>query len=83
VKPIIYSSYRFRRDILTDKRFDEYPFWMAHYYVSEPAKSVKWHFWQHTECGKLSGIRGPVDCNVYRGSREELDSLLIREVPIL
>jgi lysozyme len=81
VKPIIYSSYRFRRDILTDKRFDEYPFWMAHYYVSEPAKSVKWHFWQHTDCGKLSGIRGPVDCNVFHGTRAELEQLLIKEIP--
>jgi lysozyme len=54
---------------------------MAHYYVSEPAKSVKWHFWQHTDCGKLSGIHGPVDCNVFHGTRAELEQLLIKEIP--
>lgn len=82
VKPIIYSNYRFRRDILVDKRFDEYPFWMAHYYVSKPANDIKWSFWQHTDCGKLSGIRGPVDCNVFYGSKAELYNLLIKEIPI-
>lgn len=81
VKPIIYSGYRFRRDILSDKKFNEYPFWMAHYYVSEPAKDIKWHFWQHTDCGKLSGIRGPVDCNVFIGTMAELKDMLIKELP--
>lgn len=82
VKPIIYSSYRFRRDILSDKRFQEYPFWMAHYYVSTPAKDIDWVFWQHTDCGKLSGIRGPVDCNVFNGTRADLEKLLIPETPV-
>lgn len=81
VKPIIYSSYRFRRDILSDKRFLEYPFWMAHYYVAEPAKDIEWSFWQHTDCGKLSGIRGSVDCNVFNGTMADLKSLLIKEMP--
>lgn len=82
VKPIIYSSYRFRRDILTDKRFKQYPFWMAHYYVQEPAKDIEWEFWQHTDCGKLSGIRGPVDCNVFRGNKKELEKFLIDGIPV-
>ena len=81
VKPIIYSSYKFRRDILTDRRFAEYPFWMAHYYVSQPASDVEWAFWQHTDCGKLPGIKGPVDCNVFRGKREDLMQMLISESP--
>lgn len=81
VKPIIYSSYRFRRDILSDKRFDAYPFWMAHYYVSQPARDIAWTFWQHTDCGKLTGIKGPVDCNVFFGSMAELEGMLIKEIP--
>jgi lysozyme len=78
VRPIIYSSYRFRRDILTDRIFDDYPFWMAHYYVSQPSNDIPWTFWQHTDCGKLSGIRGPVDCNVFHGTTEDLNNLLIK-----
>ena len=78
VTPIIYSSYRFRRDILTDAKFRRFPFWMAHYYVTEPAKDVEWMFWQHTDCGKLPGIHGMVDCNVFRGSVQELKKILIQ-----
>ncbi len=78
VKPIIYSSYRFRRDILDDSRFSTYPFWMAHYYVSTPATDIKWHFWQHTDCGKLDGISGSVDCNVFNGTDDDFEELLIR-----
>lgn len=81
VKPIIYSSLRFRKEILDNKRFDLYPFWMAHYYVAEPTKEISWFFWQHTDCGKISGIRGPVDCNVFHGSRSELETLLISDMP--
>lgn len=78
VKPIIYSSYRFRRDILDDQCFDAYPFWMAHYYVSQPAADITWNFWQHTDCGKLDGIRGPVDCNVFNGDDDDFEELLIK-----
>lgn len=78
VKPIIYSSYRFRRDILDDPCFDVYPFWMAHYYVSKPAADIVWNFWQHTDCGKLDGIRGPVDCNVFNGDDDDFEELLIK-----
>lgn len=81
VKPIIYSSYRFRRDILDDPCFDVYPFWMAHYYVSQPATDITWSFWQHTDCGKLDGIRGTVDCNVFNGDDDAFESLLIKDIP--
>ena len=77
VTPIIYSSYKFRQDVLSDKKFDRYPFWMAHYFVDTTAKDVQWSFWQHTDQGKISGIVGYVDCNVFGGTLEEFNSLLI------
>lgn len=79
VKPIIYSSYRFRRNILDAPCFDSYPFWMAHYYVSQPATDIAWSFWQHTDCGKLDGIKGPVDCNVFNGNDDDFDEMLIKD----
>lgn len=78
VKPILYSGYRFRRDVLDAPCFDTYPFWMAHYYVSQPATDITWSFWQHTDCGKLDGIRGPVDCNVFNGNADDFEELLIK-----
>lgn len=80
VKPIIYSNYKFRRDVLSDKVFDEYPFWVAHYYVEKPLNDIKWLFWQHTDCGRVDGIKGTVDCNLFNGTRNQLDSILIKEV---
>ncbi len=78
-KPILYSSYKFRHDILTDSVFNRYPFWMAHYYVEKPRQDIEWKFWQHTDCGQLPGIKGLVDCNIFNGDRSQFDSLLIKE----
>ena len=36
-------------------------------------------FWQHTDCGKVRGIKGNVDCNIFNGSMEELMELTIKE----
>ena len=80
VKPILYSSVSFRRDILTDKAFEDYPFWMAHYYVEQPTYQGSWAFWQHTDCGRVDGVRGLVDCDVFNGTPEEFQSLLIKEL---
>lgn len=79
VKPIIYTSYKFRKDILKDPRFDEYPLWIAHYYVDELEYQGEWKFWQHTDCGKVEGIKGFVDCNIFNGTLPELLQLTIPE----
>ena len=72
VKPILYCSYSFRRDILTSKEFDAYPLWIANYYVEKLAYKGDWKFWQHTDFGRIAGIKGKVDVNLFNGSREDL-----------
>ena len=79
VKPILYTGYRFKMDYLNTPAFDEYPYWIAHYYVEKLAYKGKWSFWQHTDCGKVRGIKGNVDCNIFNGSMEELMELTIKE----
>ena len=37
----------------------------------------KWKFWQHTHAGRLDGIRGYVDLNIFNGSFYELKRLTI------
>jgi len=37
----------------------------------------KWKFWQHTDAGKLPGIKGYVDFNIYNGSFYDLRKLTI------
>lgn len=79
VKPIIYTYYKFKDAYLHDERFDDYPYWIAHYYVGEVEYKGKWKFWQHTDAGRLPGIKGYVDFNVYNGSYYDLRKLTIGE----
>ncbi len=80
VKPIIYTFYKFKENYLSDARFDDYPYWIAHYYVDKMQYQGKWKFWQHTDAGKLPGIRGYVDLDIYNGSYYDLRQLTIRDV---
>ena len=72
VKPIIYTYYKFKENYLSDSRFDSYPYWIAHYYVDKMEYKGEWKFWQHTDAGKLPGIDGYVDLNIYNGSYYDL-----------
>lgn len=79
VNPIIYTGYKFKLHYLNTPAFDEYPYWIAHYYVEKLEYKGKWNFWQHTDCGKVTGIKGNVDCNIFNGSFEDLMNLTIPE----
>lgn len=78
VKPILYTSYKFKLDYLNDKFFDKYPYWIAHYYVPTLSYSGKWSFWQFTDVGYVPGIKADVDLNVFNGSLVELDTMTIK-----
>ena len=77
VKPIIYTYYKFKMQYLSDEVFDQYPYWIAHYYVDSVAYKGAWKFWQYTDVGKLPGIKGHVDFNIYNGSYYDLRQLTI------
>ena len=77
VKPIIYTYYKFKMKYLNDSIFDSYPYWIAHYYVDSVEYKGRWKFWQHTDAGKLPGIKGNVDLNIYNGSYYDLRQMTI------
>ncbi|MBQ4446497.1 MAG: glycoside hydrolase family 25 protein, partial [Prevotella sp.] len=77
VKPILYTYYKFKNQYLNTPVFDDYPYWIAHYYVDEIEYEGDWKFWQHTDAGRLTGIRGTVDFNLYNGSYYDLKKLCI------
>lgn len=77
VKPMIYTYYKFKDEYLGAPVFDDYPYWIAHYYVEKVTYKGKWKFWQHTDAGKLPGIKGFVDQNVYNGSFYDLKQMTI------
>lgn len=77
VKPILYTSYKFKTRYLNDSVFNTYPYWIAHYYVDSVEYKGQWRFWQHTDAGTLPGIREQVDLNVFNGTLEELKQMTI------
>lgn len=77
VKPILYTYHKFKKDYLSAPEFDNYPYWIAHYYVDSLRYDGAWKFWQHTDRGRLPGIRGYVDLNVYNGSMYDLRRIAV------
>lgn len=78
VKPIIYTNADFYETWLAG-RFDDYPLWVAHYLVQDkPRIGRDWHFWQHSEKGRVNGIKPFVDFNVFNGDSTDFRQLLIR-----
>ncbi len=77
VKPILYTYYKFKQQYLSTSVFDDYPYWIAHYYVDQVEYEGEWKFWQHTDAGRLPGIKGTVDFNLYNGSYYDLKKLCV------
>jgi lysozyme len=77
VQPIIYTNANFYKQHLSG-HFDNYPLWVAHYLEQhQPRISRHWHFWQHSERGKVNGITANVDFNVFNGDSVEFNALLV------
>lgn len=79
VKPILYTSYKFKMRYLNDSLLNTYPYWIAHYYVDSVRYRGRWDFWQHTDVGRVPGIEKEVDLNVFNGSLDELRALTLQQ----
>jgi lysozyme len=78
VKPIVYTYVNFYSRFLTGD-FDNYPLWAAHYLEKDrPKINRSWIFWQHSEKGRVNGIRQPVDFNVFNGDSSDFEKLLVK-----
>lgn len=78
VTPILYTGYKFKTTYLDAPEFDRYPYWIAHYYVDTLEYKGKWAFWQHTDAGKVDGVNGYVDINIFHGDYQDLMDLTIK-----
>lgn len=78
VKPIIYTGQNFYNRFLAGQ-LDEYPLWLARYDIEEPVTVCgrSYNFWQYTDEGRLPGIKGNVDRNVFFGTHLDLALLCI------
>lgn len=78
VTPILYTGYKFKTTHLNTPDFDKYPYWIAHYYVDSLQYKGQWAFWQHTDAGKVEGIKGNVDINLFKGDYQDLMDMTIK-----
>lgn len=80
-KPIIYTTYK-TYDRYLKGEFEEYPLWIRNvYYKPLFAPKNRWTFWQYTDTAVLEGYKGAekyIDMNVFRGTREDLDGMLVQ-----
>ena len=77
VKPIIYTNVSFY-DRYLGEDFDEYKLWAAHYLQkNKPRIERSWTFWQHSETGRVNGIKATVDFNAFNGDFYDLERLRI------
>lgn len=84
VKPIIYTNQTFYNRHLAG-RFDDYPIWIARYNVWPPRirGEAQWSFWQYGDRGRVPGINGHVDVNVFRGTKAELEQFTLPPQSVL
>lgn len=80
IKPVIYTRQNFIENLLGDgiQQLADYPLWIAHYGVEQPAfptSWASWNFWQYTETGSVQGIDGYVDRDRFNGSLDDLQML--------
>ncbi|WP_237154239.1 glycoside hydrolase family 25 protein [Oryzibacter oryziterrae] len=82
-RPVIYTSIAFYRERLAGA-FPNHLIWIASYkgHPYYRAPNLKWQFWQHTENGRVPGIRGRVDRNVFYGSESEWEQFLAGQLAI-
>ena len=84
VKPILYTNLKFYYRYLAGQ-FEDYPLWIARYGDHEPtlAPDTDLAFWQYGNRGRVAGIEGDVDLNVYFGSEASFNALRLREPAVL
>ena len=75
VEPIIYTSPEFWRDRVSGADFSTHTLWLAHYTAEcprVPSPWKAWTFWQHSKVGRVEGIKGDVDLDVFAGTIDDL-----------
>ncbi|XDA99687.1 GH25 family lysozyme [Sulfitobacter sp. LCG007] len=71
-RPIVYTTLDFYRDTGIGA-LPRTQFWLRSVkdHPRETYPGTDWVFWQYTGTGKVPGVRGPVDVNVFAGSLEQ------------
>jgi lysozyme len=77
-RPLIYATQEFHAAHLAN-RWRGHDLWMRNVFrrpVLEPGR--RWRYWQFANRGRLEGIEGSVDLDVFAGGTREFDAQLCR-----
>ena len=76
VEPVIYTTEEFRNNYFKDQEIEN--LWAREIKSRVTKWAPGWTFWQYSNRGRVSGIKGRVDLNVYRKRLDDLKRLLVR-----
>jgi lysozyme len=65
--PLLYTTEDVRRELVPAELHPR-GYWLRSLW-GEPSEDAKWHFWQYSDTGRVPGVSGVVDLNVFVGPR--------------
>ncbi len=77
IKPIVYTGYSFYNNFLKG-HISNYPLWIANYSGKRRLHKLNWTFHQLTDKVTISGIKGNVDGNDFKGTLEDLENMCVK-----
>lgn len=75
-KPILYVTYPLYNEYIKGG-FSGCPIWIRDVFMPPTLSRDEWLFWQYSDSGRIPGIDGAVDLDVFGGSEEEFVAQLI------
>lgn len=78
-KVIIYATQNFYQTHLINQ-FPQNPIWIRDIYKQPNIPNRQWLFWQYANRGRIKGINGFVDLNVFKGSKADFKQFLTQKI---
>jgi len=76
-RPLLYTDVAFDAVYLRG-HFTREAFWTRSIFLPPWFRADQWLIWQYHDCGRRNGVTGPVDLNVFRGSRSEFEAFVAK-----
>jgi lysozyme len=68
-RPVIYTTPEYHAAFLANRLPNE-RFWVRSIHLPPMFRRDSWVLWQYHHAGRRDGVEGPLDLNVFRGSKE-------------
>lgn len=72
--PVLYVTYDTYNTYVKGD-YEQYPIWIRDIFKFPLLAERDWTIWQYTNRGRISGIKGYVDINVFHGNQQQLRQL--------